>query len=143
MCRTRNTDSRAILSNNKNVEYLNKLIIFFLSLLISFINVTNKKDEITKKFLKGKPLIPSPKYVGIFFYIYLTWLACESLRDLFPAGATDVLPSVRRSYLLRLPDFPYMALVDPGWSYGQRPNCPARDLNLRPFWPFWFTSQTP
>ena len=51
-------------------------------------------------------------YVGR--YLYLTWLACESLRDLFPAGATDVLPSVRRSYPPQLPDFPHMALVDPG-----------------------------
>ena len=52
------------------------------------------------------------RYVGR--YLYLTWLACESLRDLFPAGATDVLPSVHGSYPPQLPDFPYMALVDPG-----------------------------
>ena len=30
------------------------------------------------------------------------------------AGATDVLPSVRRSYPPQIPDFPRMALVDPG-----------------------------
>ena len=39
------------------------------------------------------PLRPPP---------YLTWLACENLRDLVPAGATDVLPSVRRSYQISL-----------------------------------------
>ena len=47
-------------------------------------------------------------------YYILTWLACESLRDLFPAGATDVLQSVRYSYPPQLPDFPHMALVNPG-----------------------------
>ena len=32
------------------------------------------------------------------------------MRDLFPAGAKDVLPSVRRIYPPQLPDFPHMAL---------------------------------
>ena len=32
----------------------------------------------------------------------LTWLAWESLRDLGPAGATDALPSTRRSYQISL-----------------------------------------
>ena len=52
------------------------------------------------------------RYVGR--WLYLMWLAHESLRDLFPAGATDVLPSVRRSYPPQLPDYPHVALVDPG-----------------------------
>ena len=51
---------------------------------------------------------------GLGRYYILTWLACESLRDLFPAGAINVLPSVCHSYPLRVPDFPYMSLVDPG-----------------------------
>ena len=38
--------------------------------------------------------------------------------------------ATRRSYPPQLPDCPHMTLDDPGYSYGQRPNCPARDLNL-------------
>ena len=37
----------------------------------------------------------------------------ERLISRFPAGATDVLPSVRRSYPPQLPEIPHMALVDP------------------------------
>ena len=72
----------------------------------------------------------------------LTWLAGESLRDLFPAEATDVLRSTRRSQRPQLPDFLHMALVDPGLTYGQRPNCPARDSNFGRS-DLWFTSQSP
>ena len=61
----------------------------------------------------NRELISSIRQVGR--YLYLTWLACESLRDLFPAGAKDVLPSFRRSYPPQLPDCPHMALVDPGY----------------------------
>ena len=47
--------------------------------------------------------IPMQNLQIIDRYLYLTWLACKSLRDLFPAGATDVLLSVSRSYPPQLP----------------------------------------
>ena len=41
----------------------------------------------------------------IMIMIIFNVVACESLKDLFPAGATDVLPPVRCSYPPQLQDF--------------------------------------
>ena len=77
------------------------------------------------------------KQVQVGRYSYLTWLACESLRDLFPAGATDVLPSVRHSYPPQLPAaatrFPSHGSGRPGLELQTATKLSSAGFEPRPF----------